>query len=162
MSIAAVGIGSDRWNAQVYSGLALTAELAAGLAHHRPSFTALEISRLYRRLGKLNTDLDQVLKEYDQPVAFPADAPTEKIREGRDILLRLYADCIRLLDPDGGIPDRKPLVKRKAILHAQAERLLDVADWFDAMSDPEQLNGKFNLAIKELEEGGAIPWAAMR
>jgi hypothetical protein len=155
-------IGRDLWNARVYAGLSVASELAARLDRPRlVAFSLLSSWQIYWKFGRLNRDLDEILKEYDRPVPFPPEMPGEMIRVGRDILLKLYADCKRLQPLPDGIPLHGLINRRIARLQIQSERILDVADWFDAMSSPEETNAKFDAALADLAKGDVVPWAAV-
>ena len=159
----AAGIGSDLWNARVYAGLSVASELAARM--DRPRLVALSrlaSLQIYLRLGRLDRDLEDIFKEYDSPVAFPPELPSEMIRVGRDILLKLYADCRRLESLPDGVPLNGMINRRLARLQVQSERILDIADWFDAMSAPDETNAKFNAALEDLAKGEVVPWAAVQ
>jgi hypothetical protein len=47
-------------------------------------------------------------------------------------------------------------------LQMKSERILDVADWLDVMSTPEETNAKFAVALADLAKGDVIPWAAVQ
>jgi hypothetical protein len=126
------------------------------------AFSFIHTWKIYERIGRLSLDLDEIFKEYDRPVLLPPEMPGEMIREGRDILLKLYADCKRLQSPLDGIPLQGLIDKRLARLQVQLERILDLADWFDAMSTPEETNVKFDEALADLTKGDVVPWAAVQ
>ena len=160
---AAIEVGGDLWNARVYAGLSIASELAAALS--RPTSASSSIFaawKIYWRLGRLNRDLDEILNEYDRPIAFPVSVSCDRIRQGRDILLRLHADCNRLLADEYGAALRTLTGSRLARLRAQSERILDVADWFDAMSTPEEVSERFKVAQAEFAHGDVVPWSAVR
>jgi hypothetical protein len=158
-----IEIGSDLWNARVYAGLSVASELAAGLdSSKHESVPLLSVWKIYRRLGRLNQDLEEILKGYDRTNPFPQVIPGERNRLGRDILLKLHADCNNLpLPPDGALLHRL-IVKRMNELQMKSERILDVADWLDVMSTPEETNAKFAVALADLAKGDVIPWAAVQ
>lgn len=154
-------LGSDLWNARVYAGLSAASELAARLDRPRQmAFSLSSLWQIYWRFGTLNRDLDEIIKEYDRTVPFPPEMPGEMIRVGRDILLKLYTDCKRLRPLPKGISLHGLINKRITRLQIQSERILDVADWFDAMSSPEETNAKFDAALADLAKGDVVPWAA--
>jgi hypothetical protein len=156
-------IGSDLWNARVYAGLSVASELAAKL--DRPKYMAFNLFRtwkIFRRLGRLSRDLDEIFKEHERPTPLPSGMSCENLRVGRDLLLQLYADCNRLQSPLDGMPLQGLINKRLARLQVQSERILDLADWFDAMSTPEEMNAKFDSALADLERGDVVSWAAVQ
>ena len=158
-----IEIGSDLWNARVYAGLSVASELAAGLDSSKlRTISLLSVWNIYRRLGKLNQDLEEIFKGYDRPVPFPAEMPREMIREGRDILFKLYADCKRIQSPLEGIPLHGLISRRAARLQSQMERILDLADWFDAMSTPDEMTARFNTLGADLAKGDVIPLSAVQ
>ena len=159
----AVGVGSDLWNARVYAGLSVASELAAAMDGPRlMALSRLALLQIYWKIGRLNRDLDEIFKEYDRPVPFPQEMPCEMIQVGRDILSKLYADCKRLDSLPDGVPLHGLINRRIARLQMQSERILDLADWFDAMSAPEETNAKFDAALEDLAKGDVIPWAAVQ
>jgi hypothetical protein len=48
------------------------------------------------------------------------------------------------------------------LLRIQSERVLDVVDWLDALSTPEEIEAKFAAAKAELNAGEVIPMADLR
>ena len=160
---AVMEIGSDLWNARVYAGLSVALELAAGLDKPRhAAFPLFSSWKIYRRFGRLNHDLDEIFKEYDRPVPLLSVVPGEMMREGRDLLLQLYADCKRLQSPLDGIPLQGLMNKRLARLQVQSERILDLADWFDAMSTPEEIEAKFETLAADVAEGNYVSLASLQ
>jgi len=160
---AAMEIGSDLWNARVYAGLSVASELAAGLDKPRHAAFPLYSSwKIYRRFGRLNRELDEIFKEYDRPDPLRPVVPGEMMRDGRDILLQLYSDCKRLQSPLDGIPLQGLIRTRLARLQVQSERILDLADWFDAMSTPEETNARFNALAEDVAEGNFVPLASVQ
>ena len=156
-------IGGDLWNARVYAGLSIASELAARMDRpKRATLSPLASWQIFRRLGKLNHDLDEIFKEYDQPTPFPPEMPSEMIEAGRDVLLKLYADCGRLEFLPKGVLLNGPINRRLARLRLQSDRILDIADWFDAMSASEETNAKFDAALTDLAQGDVVPWSAVQ
>lgn len=160
-STVALEIGSDLWNARVYAGLSVAAELAAGLDQQRVvKFPLSTIWRVYSRLGRLNRDLENILSEYDLPV-LPV-VPGVKNRVGRDILLKLSDACKSLPYPPKGVAFLAPIVKRLDRLNLQSERILDLADWLDAMSDPSEMDARFSKLAEDVAKGDFVPLAALK
>jgi hypothetical protein len=160
---AAVEIGSDLWNARVYSGLSVASELAARL--DRPRYAAFNLFsawKIFWRLCRLSLDLDEIIKEHEQPNPFSLGVSGERLRLGRDFLLQLYADCKRLQTPPDGIPLQGLISKRLARLQVQSERILDLADWFDAMSTPEEMNARFSALEEDVAKGNFVPLASVQ
>jgi hypothetical protein len=48
------------------------------------------------------------------------------------------------------------------LLRSQSERLLDVVDWFDALSTPEETEALFKAAKIERAKGEFVPWSEVR
>ena len=158
----ALEIGTDRLNARVYAGLSVASELASWLIG--PKLVTVNLFsawKIYRRLGRLSRELDEIFTEYERPVPFLSVVPGELIRVGRDILLQLYGDCKRLESPLGDIPLHGLISKRLCRLQVQSERLLDLADWFDAMANPDETSAKFEVALSDLANGEVVPWSAV-
>ena len=44
----------------------------------------------------------------------------------------------------------------------KSERILDIADWLDAMSTPDEINAKFDAALADPEKGDVVSWAAVQ
>src|ERR1700736_6281613 len=96
---AALEIGSDRWNSRVYAGLSLASEMLANLDKPKSVIlTLLYQWKVYWHLVWLDRAIDGMFAGYDQAEPFPQVVPGERNRFGRDILLKLYADCTSLLD----------------------------------------------------------------
>jgi hypothetical protein len=52
--------------------------------------------------------------------------------------------------------------RRLARFEAYSERLLDLADWLDAMSNPEEMTARFSALEEDLAKGNVIPWSAVK
>jgi hypothetical protein len=44
----------------------------------------------------------------------------------------------------------------------QSERILDLADWFDAMSTPEEMNARFSALEEDVAKGNFVPLASVQ
>lgn len=84
------------------------------------------------------------------------------MRVGRDLLLQLYTDCKRLQSPVDGIPLQGLINRRLARLQVQSERILDLADWFDAMSTPDEMDAKFSALEEDVANGNFVPLASLQ
>jgi hypothetical protein len=165
----AIEVGSDLWNARLFAGLALVSELTASLK--RPSRAASSLTsdrKNLKQLEELNRSVDEMLATFDraierqQPDSVPSSAPTiEDYLSARDFVLRLHALCASVLVLQDAVQASPRVQNGIAQLQANAERLLDLADWLDAMSNPEEMNAKFDAALADLARGDVIPWAAM-
>lgn len=159
----AVEIGSDRWNANVYASLSTASELAAELDGPNdeagPEIDARKVSEF---LDQLNRFVEQCLEVADRYVPQPAKTSSEKLLAIRDSILSLYRICGRLLNLSSGIDRLSKKQSEFALLRTQSERLLDVADWLDALSTPEEINAKFEAASAEFTNGDVVPWATIQ
>jgi hypothetical protein len=162
-------IGSDLWNARVYAGISAASELAAEL--HRPKRLFFLLSRLWRiygELGRMNRGLDEIFEKWDRLSIGNEDGVTQRTlapedyRAFRDVVLRWHAVHMRLLSVEDGFPRNALMRERLARFEAHSERLLDLADWLDAMSNPEETNAKFDAGLADLARGDVLPWAAVQ
>lgn len=160
MTSAAMEIGSDRWNASVYASLSTASELAAELdspnGETLPEIDALKVSEF---LDQLNRFVELTADKY---VPLPANASEEKLLTARDSILSLYRICERVLSLSGRMGSSSQMQSEFAVLRTQSERLLDVADWLDALSTPEEINAKFEAASAEFANGDVVPWSAIQ
>ena len=160
---SAANVGGNLWKSRVYAGLSVASELAAGLDRSElDSVTLFSAWKVYFRLGTLNKELEEILSEYDRAGRFPPEIPAGMIQAGRDILLKLYSDCKGLHSVPNGFPIRGLINARLERLQAQSERILDVADWFEVMSNADVANAKFEAAIEDLTNGDVVPWSTVR
>jgi hypothetical protein len=156
-------IGCDLRNVRVYAGLALAAELSVAMDKpRRAAISLFFLWRTYRRLGSLNRGLEELIEAYEQNCSSAPVASVEQYRFERDLLLGLHAFCARILSPQEGLPKLGLMSKKLARLQINAERLLDLADWLDALSTPEEMNAKFDAALADLERGDVVSWAAVQ
>ena len=166
---AAMEIGSDLWNARLYAGMSLAAELAAGLNRPRLWVSGLVYQwRMYRQLGGMIRGIREILNAADG-LALQIEAGTpSRIRTAgdyrafRDDVLRWHAVHMRLLDPQEGFPRNALMRKRLAQFEAQSDRLLDLADWLDALSTPEEMDAKFAALAEDVARGDFVPWAELK
>jgi hypothetical protein len=42
------------------------------------------------------------------------------------------------------------------------DRILDLADWFDALGTPDEMDARFNALEADLVKGDVVPWSAVR
>jgi hypothetical protein len=52
--------------------------------------------------------------------------------------------------------------KRLAQFETQSDRLLDLADWLDALSTPEEMDAKFAALAEDVARGNFVPWAELK
>jgi len=161
---AVMEIGSDLWNARVYAGLSVAYELAASAERPRNRLAFfLNVYRTYLQVYRLSSELNAILAAAEQavPLYLTADAETYRLR--RDMFLQLSTSCSRLVS----LQDRLPLSygklrEKMASFGVQAERLLDLADWFDALSTPEEMGAKFRVLAENVAEGNCVPLASLQ
>jgi len=164
MSTAAVmEIGSDLWNAGVYTSLAAASELAAELEKPKgEKQSVFDARRACELLDQLNGFLARGLTAADKSVPYPMGAPKEKLLAARDSLLNLHGICERLLSLSSDLNELEQMKSELELLRAQSERLLDLADWFDALSTPEEIDAKFKAAAIEFANGDVVSWDAVK
>jgi hypothetical protein len=158
-----IQIGADRWNAPVYASLYTASELAAEF--DRPegeSSSDADEARACQFLVELNGFLARGLSLTDHPDAVPAGTPKEKLIAQRDAFLSLYRICERILALSGQIHKLGQMKAELDLLRAQSERVLDVVDWFDALSTPEETEAIFKAAEIERANGEYIPWSEVK
>jgi hypothetical protein len=162
-------IGSDRWNARLYAGLSISSEMAANLNGSRNlTFRLLEQWKIFHHLGQMNRILGETLLEFDQFAERFKDGsvqdfrPSEDYRAFRDSTLRQFSIHARLVSQFRGLRQNLLMRKRLDRFEAFSERLLDMADWLDAMSSPEETRAKFDAALEELSRGEVVPWSAVQ
>ena len=157
----AIEIGSDLWNARVYGGLSIALELAAGAEKPQSRFASfLSVFRFYLQLDRLSGDLEAILDAAERAVPLQPITDAETYRRRRDLFLALQGPCSRLASIQDRLPSNGKMRGRLERLGAQAEQLLDLADWCDAMSVPEETNAKFESALADLAKGDVVPWAS--
>lgn len=168
---AAIEIGSDLWNARVYAGLSVASELAAGLEQSKRVGSSLgKIWTTYRALGRFNRLLDELFSTVDQAaernqmpiLVVSANGDNSVARDNIRQLLVLHALGTSLLSLREDISWSRLLRKKLEKLQAHTERLLDLADWCDAMCTPDEMKAKFDAALADLERGDVVPWAAVQ
>lgn len=155
-----VQIGSDLWNAQVYASLYTASELAAEF--DRPqgeSFSEIDAAKACQFLDELNGFLARGLSLTDNPNAVPAGTSKEKLIAQRDAFLSLYRICERILSLSEQISQLGQMKAELELLRTQSERVLDVVDWFDALSTPEETEAIFKAAEIERAKGEFVPWS---
>jgi CRP-like cAMP-binding protein len=156
-------IGSDLWTARVNALLSAASGFVASAEKPRNRFASfLSVYQMYLKLDMVSRDLDAILAAAERAVSLQAVADVETYRLRRDLFLQLHAPCSRLASLRDRLPPNGRLREKIARLAVQAERLLDLADWCDAMSGPEETNAKFDAALADLAKGDVVPWAAVR
>ena len=166
-STAAVGIGSDRWHVRTHvrlmAAVKRTSALRLSASGTRPSLyrwkMVLSLLWLIRLIDGELRNLDKFAQKFQVDMVFPA---VENSRITRDALLRWYEACLPFLasrEPD----TRTSMVQKQcARLGKRAERLMDRAYWFDALSRPEEIRARFETALADLAKGDAVPISTIR
>lgn len=153
-------IGGDLWNASIYASLSAASELAAAV--DRPegkSASDIDAEMACQFLDRLNGFLARGLRLTDDPHAVPAGIAKERLIAYRDSFLVLYRICERILLLSKKISRLGQMHTELELLRAQSERLLDVVDWFDALSTPEETDAIFEAAEIEWANGDFVPWS---
>jgi len=166
----AIEVGSDLWNARLFAGLALASELAAFLKQPSRAASSLTANKKScKQLDELNRSVDEMLTAFDraierqQPDSVPSSAPTiEDYRSARDFVLRLHALCASVPVLQEGVRTSPSVQNGIAQLQVNAERLLDLADWLDAMSTPEEIEARFRALEEDMAKGDIVPWSAVQ
>jgi hypothetical protein len=166
----AIEVGSDLWNARLFAGLALASELTASLKRpSRVASSSIAERKNLRQLEELNRSVDDMLATFDRAIeqqqldSVPSSAPTiEDYRSARDFVLRLHALCASVLVLQEGVRTSPRVQSGIAQLQANAERLLDLADWLDAMSMPEEIEARFSALEEDMAKGDVVPWSAVQ
>ena len=163
-TVAALNVGSDIWNAEMYGTLSVTWRTRAiindtgHLLRIRWSYMRLN-AHLEDFLGKFYSVFEKaqrgILPQASEP-ATPA-----QLKESIDILRNLHHSLQEIYD----LTVRKGL-KNKVLLTLQAdqlacskERLVDLVQWLTDMSDPEEiknLNSMLSDAEEEYKRGETV------
>lgn len=165
---AVMEIGSDLWNARVYAGLSLASELAAGVDRHKTARPSLiDAFTMYRIVARLNRTLDGVIAAFEKAIerhqiAGASASSAEAYRSARDTLLPLISAPMIVLTLQTYFGRGWLLRGSLARLKVNSERLLDMIDWLDAMSAPEEIQAKMNAALEEIARGEVVPLSALR
>ncbi len=160
---AAMEMGGELRSSRVYAGLALASELSVTMDKpRREAINLFFLWKIFRRLGRLNRDLEEIILAYDQADHTAPAASVEKYRFDRDLLMGLNAFCERILSPAEGLPRLGLMTKKLARLQINSDRLLDLADWLDAKSTPEEMAAKFKALAEDVAEGNFVPLAEVR
>lgn len=112
-------------------------------------------------LEELNRFLARGLSLTDDPSAIPVGTPREKLIAQRDAFLSLYRICERILLQSQRLSQLGVGTPELELLHAQSERVLDVVDWFDALSAPGEIEAQFRAGEAEFAHGDILPWSAI-
>ncbi len=116
----------------------------------------------------MNHGLDEIFNAQDglapgfRQALLHGFSPPEDYRAFRDDVLRWHTVQMRLLSPQDGFPRNALMRNRLARFESHSERLLDLADWLDAMSMPQGTEARFAAAMEDLAKGDVVPWAAAR
>ena len=158
---AAMEIGSNRWNEQISEVLSIASEMVTGL--DRPTgLKMFSAWRTNRWLDWMNREVERILASIDRSLPLKPDTSPESLRSARESVLGLHAICLRLLALRDKVDRHGKAQDNLASLESNSERLLDVADWLDALSTPEETNARFSAAMADLGKGEAVPWAAVQ
>ena len=160
---AAMEIGGDLWNARVYAGLSVALELAAGAEKPRNRIASFwGVYRMYLQLDRVSRDLDAIIEAAERAVSPEPIAGAETYRLRRDLFLQLHAPCSRLASLQDRLPLNGRLREKTMRLGVQAERLLDLADWCDAMSTPEEIDAKFRTLAEDVSTDDYVTLASLQ
>jgi hypothetical protein len=157
-------LAPDLLNARIYAELAAASELMAGLTR-KPKGTALAQYKVRtdRLLTALNRSLRAMLSALEPLAARGTPASAEAlgaIASVRNSVVESYRVCSRIL---GELEEREWVSQKKlGELSRYRERLLDLADWIDAIAAREETDAKFQAALVDLANGDVAPWSAVQ
>lgn len=158
-----IQVGGDLWNASVYASLAAASELAAEF--DRPGETSdqgIDAEEACQFLNRLNGFLARGLSLTDNFQTAPIGLSREKLTAARNSFLNLYRICERILVLSKKITRLGRMETELELLSTQSERLLDVVDWLDALSTPEEVDAIFKAAAIERANGDLVLWSEVQ
>ena len=149
-------VGADEWDARVYQVLSSASNLA--LAVKRRSNTLRIAYHLHKLNGTLKGMLEEVYavlegKKHVEPVQEPVTP--QRLRQSSDNLERI-SRMIEALYESGrraGLTNNSLTAGPLDAIRKHIPELLDVAEWFEAAADSEQVNSAFARAREESKNG---------
>lgn len=158
-----IQVGGDLWNARVYASLSAASELAAELdVPDGACIPSIDAELAYNFLNRLNSFLAQDLSLTDSIRVAPTNISKEKLVAVRDSFLDLHHICDRILHISKELVWSDRIKSELEVLGIQSERLLDVVDWLDALSTPEETDAIFKNAAKEKANGDLVAWSQVQ
>jgi hypothetical protein len=155
-TVAALNVGSDIWNAEMYGTLSVAWRTRAIIKH---SCHLLRIRWSYMRL---NADMEDFLGKFYSvfekaqrgtlPRASEPATPAQ-LKESIDTLwnLNLSLQGIYDLTVRKGLKNKVLLTSQVDQLACSKERLVDLVQWLTDISDPEEINN-LNSMLSDAEE----------
>lgn len=159
-TIAAVYIGADSWNADVYEVLSFASRLAAAIKERNAAV------RLARFFGKLNRRMDDFFDEIqerlaadqDDHMAPPQPVDYDRVNEALKSLLKLHVilDGIYQRAVRHRLTNHSLLSGSLRKLHRNDERVVELAEWIRDVMHPEAVEEIFSRARSEYDRGDTV------
>jgi hypothetical protein len=166
---SALKIEDGLWSPHLRDGRSVGSELAAWQKkpQSRP-YSLFDAWKMTRILKRLNRESEAIILHFERIVelhsAHPLSGLEAKMEYGmaQDWIMDVQGVCAIVLSLQAGFSHYGWLGEKLNRLRANSERLLDLADWLEAMSKPEELEAIFDTALADLANGDVIPWSALQ
>lgn len=166
---SALKIEDGLWSTHLRDGLSIGSELTDWQERPRSlPYSLLDSWKMTRVLSRLNRSAEAILQHFDRIVelhsAHPLSGLDAKMEYGmaQDWVMDVQGVCAVVLSLQRGFSRYGWLRGKMDRLRANSERLLDLSDWLDAMSQPEEMAVRFDALAQDLANGDTVPWTAVQ
>jgi hypothetical protein len=162
-AVAVAYIGTDRWNADVYGALSFASRLAEAVKQQRLAYQIRYF--LWRVNGRIEFMLDDIHAKLEEAIAEAekGNAPSEpsdpsRIHTAVASIQQLHA----ILDGIYQVAIRHRLTNNSVLaasihrLHHNDERIVELAEWIQDLTNPAPLENIFEAARGEYERGETV------
>ncbi len=163
MATNAMFITTDSWNAELYGSLSVSSRLSAAIKSGTALLKILYfLNRANNSLGDMLNKIDKGMDDAQRGKTKPStpggpDRQTiEKTTCRLDELYRLL-DGIHAVCRQHRVQNVSLLAPGMAKLRRNADRVSELADWLRDMLDPAGYRDAFANALREFENGEAVP-----
>ncbi len=166
-AVAVAYIGTDRWNADVYGTLSFASRLAEAVKQQRIAYQVRYF--LWKVNGRIESMLDDVHAKLEEAIAEAEKAPaTSSKSSDRSRIENAIASIQQLhviLDGIYQAANHHRLTNNSALaasihrLHRNDERIVELAEWIQDLTNPDPLEKIFEAARAEFERGESVALA---
>ena len=149
-------LDSPEWNADVYGALSSLSRLAAAM---QSKANVIKLAFILRRMNRNISSLFETVKAAEEGRLKPdanAEVPTpQRLMDSSDKLMKMsrYIEYLYELLRRVGLTNNSLTAGNLKSIKCYSERIVDLADWFEAMAQSKEIEAIYERATGERERG---------
>jgi hypothetical protein len=162
-AVAVAYIGTDRWNADVYGTLSFASRLAEAVKQQRLAYQVRYFlwrvnGRIEFMLDDIHAKLEEAIAEAQKGKASSEPSDPSRIHNAMASIQQLHSilDGIYRAAIHHRLTNNSALAASIHRLHRNDERIVELAEWIQDLTNPDPLEKIFDAARAEFERGETV------